>query len=624
MDSPLGSKASEPSLPPVAGVKRPAPSLLPAFEPLSSSPGLPRLIKKPRNNASGLHSQNAYAKYPTPVPTSSTGIMSSSPPARVLGGRPTLQRTMSAASERNPLCAVPSIELNENGETLLMGRSSNSSHYQLSANRLISRVHAKARYIPSMGPLEPNKVEIVCCGWNGLKLHCQGRTWDLSKGDTFTSETENAELMMDVQDARVRVQWPKKTGGADSLANLSDSSWDSPRSARVASRHNGNTPGAPGGSALQSSPLRRAARIASPESPTPAGMPVSGASLQALLSQHMGSDDEDDDSGAAIQIYEDANSEDEPELPKQDARAGVSFATELAESFSSDLSDIHSDDDANDSSQNDDNDDVNDPDEENDPIVHSFGPFGANLSDRLASFSTNSPKVGLGRPPLSRIPSADGSITSFGSADAAAEGDSIHVKSSSAAAAAAASSSLRPSTPTASGIPLADPSRSAEGVGLGILSAEPATEPVQVEISANVNVEEVRNHLINQLAFSRLSSSPLSTIMNNLPAEERRDLTTDALRYIIENTPCVGVIKRQGKDAAGKALESEYYYVSDMDDDVSRRSVVDNLRKPSLRNCRKQHKVSFVKKRRKKRKRKKKEKVRLCEVDGVKLKKMWG
>ncbi|KAL1893361.1 target of SBF [Sporothrix stenoceras] len=587
MDSPLGSKASEPSLPPVAGVKRPAPSLLPAFEPLSSSPGLPRLIKKPRNNASGLHSQNAYAKYPTPVPTSSTGIMSSSPPARVLGGRPALQRTLSTASERNPLCAVPSIELNENGETLLMGRSSNSSHYQLSANRLISRVHAKARYIPAMGPLEPNKVEIVCCGWNGLKLHCQGRTWDLSKGDTFTSETENAELMMDVQDARVRIQWPKKTG-ADSLANLSDSSWDSPRSAR---RHNnnglgGNTPGAPGGSALQSSPLRRAARIASPESPTPAGMPISGASLQALLSQHMGSDDEDDDSGPAIQIYEDANSEDEPELPKQDGHAGVSFATELAESFSSDLSDIHSDDDANDSSQND---DVDDPDEENDPIVHSFGPFGANLSDRLASFSTNSPKVG--RPPLSRIPSADGSITSFGSAEAAGEGDSIHVKRS--------APPLRPSTPTASGTPLADPNRSAEGVGLGISvepkSPAPEQKPVQVEISSNVNVEEVRNHLINQLAFSRLSSSPLSTIMNNLPAEERRDLTTDALRYIIENTPCVGVIKRQGKDAAGKALESEYYYVSDMDDDVSRRSVVDNLRKPSLRNCRKQHKQYYWK-----------------------------
>ncbi|CAK7203179.1 target of SBF [Sporothrix eucalyptigena] len=577
MDSPLGSKASEPSLPQVAGVKRPAPSLLPAFEPLSSSPGLPRLTKKARNNTSGVSSKNAYAKYPTPVPTSSTGIMSSSPPVRA-AARPVLQRTLSTASERTPLCAVPSIELNENGETLLMGRSSNSSHYQLSANRLISRVHAKARYIPSVEPLEPNKVEIVCCGWNGLKLHCQGRTWDLSKGDTFTSETENAELMLDVQDARVRIQWPKKNG-TDSLANLSDSSWDSPRSTR-SHNNRGGVPGAPGGSALQSSPLRRAARIASPESPTPAGIPFSGASLQALLSQHMGSDDEDEDDGAAIQIYEDASGEDEPELPKQDANAGVSFATELVDSFSSDLSEIHSDDDANDSSQNDVYPD-DDPDEENDPIVHSFGPFGANLSDRLASFSTNSPKVA--RPPLSRIPSADGSITSFGSGDAAAERDSIHVKRT----------STRPTTPAA--VKVEDAERSAEGVGLGISVAAPEAESPRVHISSNVDVETVRNHLINQLAFSRLSSSPLSTIMNNLPAEERRDLTPDALRFIIEGTACVGVIKRQGKDAAGKALESEYYYVSDMDADVSRRSVVDNLRKPSLRNCRKQHKQYYWK-----------------------------
>ena len=558
MDSPFGSKASEPTLPQVTGLKRPAPSLLPAFEPLSSSPGLPRLIKKPRGNSS-INTHNAFAKYPTPVPTSSTGIMSSSPPARV-GARLALQRTLSTASERTPLCAVPSIELNENGETVLMGRSSNSSHYQLSANRLISRVHVKARYVASTEPLELNKVEIVCCGWNGLTLHCQGRTWDLSKGDTFTSETENTELMVDVQDARVRIQWPKRDR-SDALAALSDSSWDSPRSARHTRTM---TPGAPGGSALQSSPLRRAARIASPESPTPAGIPISGASLQALLSQHLGSDDEDD-SGPAIQIYEDASG-DEAELPKQAANMDVSFVTEMAESFSSDLSDLQSDDE--DSRNNQDAD--NYPDEENDPIVHSFGPFGANLAGRMASISTSSPAVG--RPPLGRISLADS--------------DSIRVRTAAA----------RPSTPergSSKRIKLEhtpEGGRSAEGVGLGI-SVEPES-PVPA-ISSSVDIEAVRNHLINQLAFSRLSSSPLSTIMNNLPLEESRDLTREGLRSIIEKTSCVGIIKRQGKDAAGKVLESEYYYVSDKDADMSRRSVVEGLRKPSLRNCRKQHKVSF-------------------------------
>lgn len=49
---------------------------------------------------------------------------------------------------------------------------------------------------------------------------------------------------------------------------------------------------------------------------------------------------------------------------------------------------------------------------------------------------------------------------------------------------------------------------------------------------------------------------------------------------------------REGKDAAGKALESEFYYLPDLDDDEMRRqAVVNDLRKPGLRNCRKQHKV---------------------------------
>ncbi|CAK7264315.1 target of SBF [Sporothrix epigloea] len=506
--------------------------------------------------------------------------MSSSPPGRV-AGRPVLQRTLSSASERSPLCIVPSIELNENGETLLMGRSSNSSHYQLPSNRLISRVHAKARYVPSTDPLKPNKIEIVCCGWNGLKLSCQGRTWDLSKGDTFTSESENAELMLDVHDARVRIQWPKRSS-SDSLATLSDSSWDSPQSAQAVSRHSVRNcvPGAPGASALQSSPLQRVARIASPESPTPAGVPISGASLQALLSQHVGSDDDDDDSGAAIQIYEDGSGDDEPELPQQAANAGASFVTELANSFSSDLSEIRSDDEAIDDGQNQANFD-DDPDEENDPIVHSFGRFGANISNRLASIFAQSPKESK---------SADMPVSSFGN-DAAAR---AAVKLGSVCA---ERSPTRPTTPQQenefrSAKVEGSPDQSAEGVGLGI-SVEAPKSPVR--ISSKVDIETVRNHLINQLAFSRLSSSPLSTIMNNLPAEERRDLTAEGLRFIIEGTPCVGVIKRQGKDAAGKALESEYYYVSDKDEDISRRSVVDGLRKPSLRNCRKQHKQYYWK-----------------------------
>ncbi|KAI2471003.1 hypothetical protein F4781DRAFT_388412 [Annulohypoxylon bovei var. microspora] len=495
------ANAEEPSLPPastsstssIAGMKRPAPSLLPPFEPLSSSPGFPRPLKRQARDRP--INSSAFLKYPTPVPTSSTGILSSSPP-RVQPSRPGLQRTQSSVSERAPLSAVPSVELNENGEMLLMGRSSSSAHHVLSTNHLVSRVHVKARYIPSLDPFQPNKVEIICNGWNGIKLHCQGRTWELSKGDTFTSETET-EIMVDVQDARVMVRWPKRER-RDSIANLSDSSWD--ESPRSRSRRNGSV------DFLQSSPLRREARIRSPESPSPATRNLSN-NVNLLL---------DDDLSEPVQIYEDASG-DEQELPAPAADVDVSFAqTEITNSFSSDLSDPGDD----------------DLDEENDPIVHSFGPFGANLSNRLAAFTAESPKQ--------------------------------------------------------------SPKQSRSGLS-GDTTAKPSAEPEET-ISSNVDVAAVRNHVVNQLAFSRLSSTPLSAIMNNLPAEEKKDLTKPALNQIIAETSCIGVIARQGKDAAGKPLESEYYYIPEHDNDESRRvAVTDGLRKPSLRACRKQHKQYYWK-----------------------------
>ncbi|KXX79720.1 Protein PLM2 [Madurella mycetomatis] len=507
-----------PSLPSVAGVKRPAPSLLPPFEPLSSSPGLPRPSKRQANS-------NAFLKYPTPVPTSSTGILSSSPPR--VGPRPVLQRTQSIASERAPLSDVPSVELNENGETLLMGRSSSSSHFQLPASRLISRIHVKARYIAATGPLETNKIEITCNGWNGLKLHCQGQTWDLAKGSSFVSDAEGAAIMIDVQDARVIVHWPRRDKDHDALGHLSDSSWDESPRPRIGR--------GTGGSELHGSPLRRTTRICSPESPTPANVSTSGASLGELM---LGNGDEDD---AAVQIYEDASADENGSPKRTTARnANTSFLTQATESFSSDLSDPQSD-------------GENDPNEENDPIIHSFGPFGANLSGRLASFSTMSPiKQRVSRNPLAEVSAVTSStvLQPLGSSNA------------------------KPTTtadkPNTSAATLASTS--------GLSSEETAT---------------ITNHVVNQLAFSRLSSTPLSTIMNNLPADERKDLEKEQLRMIIESTACVGIIRRQGKDAAGKPLESEYYYTPELDTDEHRRlAVTDGLRKPTLRACRKQHKVS--------------------------------
>ena len=432
-------------------------------------------------------------------------------------------------SERVPLSAVRSVDVNENGETILMGRSSNTSHFQLSANRHISRVHVKVRYVAAPQPTEPNKMEVICNGWNGLKLHCQGRTWDLAKGDTFTSVTEGAEIMVDVQDARVLLQWPKK--GRDGrerepLGNLSDSSWDeSPSRSR---------PG-PAANLLHRSPLRRTTRIASPESPTPASRPATA--LQELMPGA-------NDPGATVQIYEDSSS-DEQELPRLPSAAdpdsdGATQDNQAADSFSSELSDPQSDE---------------DPDEENDPIVHSFGPFGANLSNRLASFTTKSPLV-------------------------------QHVSRFSSGGPAAASADNEPTSE--GGSSGSEKQKSGSTTPRVIEAEQPAASPLSL-----VDKATIANHVINQLAFSRLSSNPLTGILNNLPTEEKKGLTKEALQTILESTTCIGVIPREGKDAAGKVLESEYYYVPETDTDENRRlAVTDGLRKPSLRNCRKQHKVS--------------------------------
>lgn len=339
-------------------------------------------------------------------------------------------------------------------------------------------------------------------------MHCHGQTWNLLKGDSFTSATESASIMLDVQDARVFLGWPSQEQ-TESMSRNTDSSWDE------------DSPSLPGrafnaaGQSVNSSPMPLLCRFASPESPTPAGRRPS-VTLPRILPESSAK--------PVVQIYEDeSSSEQDGQLSQKALRSptsteAASQSNGLGASQSSDLSEP----------------DEDDPDEENDPIIHSFGPFGANISSRMASFTAGASPL----QPHGRVP-----------------------KESSSSPAKRSSSE---STNDADTIP-------------------------------------VVNHVINQLAFSRLSSTPISVILNNLPAAlknvspsrlENSGLTKEDLRKILTATPCIGEIHREGKDAAGKALESEYYYIPDEDRDTQRRAaVVDGLRKPSLRNCRKQHKV---------------------------------
>ncbi|KAI8941543.1 hypothetical protein NX059_002760 [Plenodomus lindquistii] len=497
------------------------PALLPAFgddTTFSSSPfPRPRSSKRKFEPESPTLPKQELKYYPTPVPTSSTGILHSSSPRHA---RPGIERTFSVLSERTPLGAVPTVDLPADGDIVRMGRSSNSADYQLSTNRLISRVHVQAAYHAPSALYVHGHIEIECLGWNGAKIHCKGRVFELSKGDTYVSENPETEIILDVQDTRVMVAWP-----AIPAPKLS---WDSeeegtltPTRGRRQSNFDSSPPVIP----------------RSPVSQSPIRPPVFAGLAQAPQP-------------GTVQVFEDADASEEspsvntpgsadqtfirPALPGSRSShefGGLDTKASILSSFAAD--------------------DFSDNDEENDPVVHSFGPFGQNLLSGLESFNTAT-------------------------------------------------------TPTQ-----ANPAR----LRAPLLSPSPRRAAAD-----NYRFKEspIKNHVINQLAFSRIHSQPLSAIHSNLPAELKAcvakgadskmtdsseatgpvpQLSRQDLKRILDETPCVGEIPRAGKDAAGQPLENEFYYVPEMDTNQMRRETITaGTRSTGLRSVRKTHKQYYWKK----------------------------
>jgi hypothetical protein len=471
------------------------PPLLPAFEPVSSSPTAPSNKRKYQDEADQGHF------YPTPVPTSSTGILPSSP-----GGttRPGLKRTL---SERAVLCDVPTVTIPANGQPLLLGRSSNSSNYQLPYNKNISRVHVSVLYEPPSEANASGQLRIECLGWNGCNIHCAGRVYNLKKDEIHVAEHPVAEIILDVQDTRVLLSWPSF---ARRNSINSDSSWVEASPSRRLLH---------GVDVFASSPPALHPR--SPVSPSPAQL------SRALFTAAA----QDTSSWGAVKVYEDpaSDSPDAPESPTKKPShdtARVQIPETSGPSFNS--------------SANDPSDDEN---EENDPIIHSFGPFGQNILSRMNSFTTISPQARRRNP-------------------------------------------LKEASPSPQRQPSASPRKHSSP-------------------QKHRSDSPIRNHVINQLAFSRVHAIPVSSIFGNLPAElkdlpsqdtspskDKIVLTHDHLREILLSIPCVGEIAREGKDAAGKPLENEFYYLPDMDDNLMRReAVVGGRGGTGLRAVRKNHKV---------------------------------
>ena len=505
----------------------PPPLLLPAFEPASSSPGLPRPTKRKYDESSCIEAETSKHS-PSPLPTSSTNLIHSSSPHRPRT-RPAVERTFSNLSERVPLGTVPSLELPLDGKPVSLGRSSNASQHQLSANRLISRVHAKAAYRPADANHEHGFIFVECLGWNGLKIHCRGSVYELGKGDIFSSDKPQAELLLDVQDARVLLRWPPMTI-KESMSAFPDEVLEEAGTPRrnAISEQDG----------IASSPPQLQGAPESPVSPSPRARPDLTAS-----STFLGLPRDSEPDVPAVQVYEDHSCAEDNIQPSSIRRPNPSPPAQVHSSrSSSSLSSVE---------------DFSDREEENDPIVHSFGPFGENLLPRMASFQAISPE--RRKEPLK---------------------NSVSPKQH-------------------------QQHRSR-------LSPHPHRA-----LRTHPNLSPIRNHVINQLAYSRLHSVPLGTIMSHLPDaltfgnainfdltetcnardqhESKPTFTHADLKDLLEETACIGEIQREGKDAAGKALEDEFYYVPELDTDEARKNAVEHsLGKPGLRAVRKQHKVCRI------------------------------
>ncbi|KAK9493262.1 hypothetical protein V1508DRAFT_416218 [Lipomyces doorenjongii] len=135
--------------------------------------------------------------------------------------------------------------------------------------------------------------------------------------------------------------------------------------------------------------------------------------------------------------------------------------------------------------------------------------------------------------------------------------------------------------------------REASPVETGEYTPIPVPTPKPSKPEPDLN--KLKIHIIAHLAYSRLSSTPLSELRSSLPITNT--LPVEILRTIIKSIPCVGVIQRQGKDASGKRLEEHYYYTPEHDEDEHRRAAVEELRgHPGIRSCRKVHKQYFWRK----------------------------
>ncbi|EMR08830.1 hypothetical protein PNEG_02617 [Pneumocystis murina B123] len=98
--------------------------------------------------------------------------------------------------------------------------------------------------------------------------------------------------------------------------------------------------------------------------------------------------------------------------------------------------------------------------------------------------------------------------------------------------------------------------------------------------------------VLTTLAFSPLSAVPLSTLTCLFPSTFLKE---DVEKWLRNAGQFIAEIKREGKDASGKPLENQWYYVPEKDDNEERKASLLPFIRP-IRQSRKIHKQYYWKK----------------------------
>jgi len=91
--------------------------------------------------------------------------------------------------------------------------------------------------------------------------------------------------------------------------------------------------------------------------------------------------------------------------------------------------------------------------------------------------------------------------------------------------------------------------------------------PPQVSPSCSPRSRTISNPalldaLLTTLIFAEVKPTPLPRLLNDL-SHRMPSVTQEEVSNVLENTACIGVVHRSGKDAAGKELSNEYYYIAE-------------------------------------------------------------